>query len=408
MMKFNIVLVLTLITIASFGQINDFKYQRSIEGVSDVWHSILLPDDIYGKVQPNLNDIRVIGITEKNDTIEAPYILSIKEDVLSRIEVPFKLLNVSNKSNTHYFTLEISSKDSINQIGLEFEQQNFDWRVNIEGSQEQTDWYNIDQNQRIVSIQNGMIDFQYTTLTFPLSKYRYFRLSFASNEKPSLRKASVTNLKTIKGSFRTYSSVKSDIILNQKEKQTEILVDLMKPTLVSAVTINIKKEFDYYRMLDIQYVSDSVQTASGQKYIYTNLYSGIISSIKDIDMWTKNIITRHLKIIISNQDNQPLTIEDISVKGCKHELIVRLTDNASYFIVYGKSKVSKPNYDIGHFTDKIPTVLKRLELGSEVYKNSTVQEPKEPLFKSRYWLWSVMIMIIIVLGWFSFRMIKEK
>jgi hypothetical protein len=31
-----------------------------------------------------------------------------------------------------------------------------------------------------------------------------------------------------------------------------------------------------------------------------------------------------------------------------------------------------------------------------------------PLFKNKAWLWAIMIIIILILGWFSVRMLKTK
>ena len=60
-----------LIFVLSFGQMQNYSYKRELIGVQDTWHKLTLPDDLFEKVSPALSDIRVFGLTTKNDTIEA-------------------------------------------------------------------------------------------------------------------------------------------------------------------------------------------------------------------------------------------------------------------------------------------------------------------------------------------------
>ena len=62
-----------------------------------------MPNYVFGEVSDNLNDLRIFGITAKNDTIEAPYLLIKKEEKIIREEVDFKLINQSKKGNDYFF-----------------------------------------------------------------------------------------------------------------------------------------------------------------------------------------------------------------------------------------------------------------------------------------------------------------
>ena len=90
------------------------------------------------------------------------------------------------------------------------------------------------------------------------------------------------------------------------------------------------------------------------------------------------------------------------------ELIARFTDDATYFLTYGNKKAVRPHYDIERFADNIPEVLTTLELGSELRIEKEEGRLTEPLFKSKKWLWAIMTVIILLLGWFSVKMISKK
>src|SRR4030066_152259 len=156
------------------------------------------------------------------------------------------------------------------------------------------------------------------------------------------------------------------------------IINLLKSTVaVSFIQIKVKDTFDYYRPISIQYVADSIKTEQGWNYLYENMTTGTLSSIENNEFKFESTILKKLKISIFNQDNEPLNIETISVKGTVQELLVRFTEPATYFLTYGNKKATKPNYDIERFDSKIPNTLTALTLGNEqkIDKNETTKEP---------------------------------
>ena len=401
-------LLFFLICSHSYGQINQYDYKRELNGISEQWHKVILPNDIFGKVSQNLSDIRIFGIKENNDTIEAPYLLRLMNEKRSSKEVAFKILNTSYNKNGYYFTFEIPSREPINQVKLKFKQKNFDWRVKIEGSQNQKEWFTVTENYRILSIKNDITDFQFTKLTFPSSRYRFFRLLIDSKEKPDLKVASISEQEVANGLLRHYPIKKIDTKENKQSKQTEIAVGLQLPVPVSNIKINILDSFDYYRPMTIKYVTDSFKTENGWKYNYRTLTSGTLNSIENNEFDFNSMTLQRLKIIIHNQDNEALTFGSIEVNGVVHELVARFTESANYFLTYGNKKGVRARYDIGRFRNKIPKTLTEIKIGDEQTIKKAKTSVIEPIFKNEYWLWAIMILIILLLGWFSLMMIRKK
>jgi hypothetical protein len=392
----------------SYAQIEQYSYKRELKGISGQWHKIILPDEIFGNISQDLSDIRIIGITSAKDTVEVPYLLRLTSGKIESKEVVFKTLNMSHNDKGYFFTFEIPTSEPINQIKLGFKQQNFDWRVKLEGSQNQQEWYTLTDDYRILSVKNELIDFQFTKVTFPNSKYRFLRLHVESKEKPELTAASISQHLILDGNYRTYSIRKTKRRELKETRQTEIDIDLQLPVPVSSLKIRVENSFDYYRNLTVKYLADSMKTEKGWKYSYNTLTCGTLSSIGDNEFKFNSTIVQKIKLLIHNQDNQPLIIDTILVKGYIHELVARFTEPASYFLVYGNESVPKPDYDITRFTDKIPEELNTLELGAEQIIEKRKVAETEPLFKNKNWLWAIMTLIILVLGWVSVKMIQKK
>lgn len=400
--------LLLLFCTFAYGQIDDFNYKRPISGISEQWHQLLLPDELFGKLSPDLADMRIFGINANQDTIEVPYLLQVASERVSVKTFPFKLLNVSHNEKGYYFTIEMPATELVNQLKLEFGQENFDWRVQLEGSPNQKEWFTITADYRILSIKNQSTDFQFTNLIFPDSNYRYFRLLINSNEQPKLNIASVEQLETTNGVRKHYPLKRFKITDNKETNQTEIDLELAMPVPVSQLSIHVKKSFDYYRPISIKYLTDSIKTEQGWLLNYRKLQSGVLNSFEQNEFRFNSTIAQRLKVIIDNQDNQPLTIESVQVEGYTHKLLARFSQPASYFLVYGNSAAEKPSYDIAHFTDSIPERLPELTLGDELPTGKHVAQPAEPLFKNKIWLWIILLAIIFILGWFSFNMMRKQ
>ena len=158
----------------------------------------------------------------------------------------------------------------------------------------------------------------------------------------------------------------------------------------------------------MQYLSDSTQTEKGWNYNYKTLTQGTLNSFEKTMYLNLKPILKNIKITIDNQDNEPLRIDSVSVKGYVHELAIRFTEPATYYLTYGNPAAYKPSYEIARFTSKIPDTLTALKLGEEQIIEKEPFPIKKPLFENKLWLWGLLIAIIIVLGWFSIKMIKSK
>lgn len=392
----------------SYGQIEQYNFKRELKGISEQWHKIILPNEVFGKVSQELTDIRIFGIKTSNDTVEVPYLLRLASEKTFIKDVAFNTLNTSQNEKGYYFTFEIPTTEPINQIKLDFKQKNFDWRVKVEGSQNQSEWFTIIENYRILSIKNEITDFQFTKLTLPSSKYRFFRLFIDSKEKPELTSASIVQQEITNGTFRNYGIKKFGIKENKETKQTEIDIELQMPVPISYLKIKIKDSFDYYRPITIKYLNDSTKTEQGWKYNYNTLASGTLNSVEKNEFKFSSKTLQKLKILIHNQDNQPLTIDTLNVMGYEHEILARFTDQATYFLTYGNKIAARPNYDIDRFTDKVPLTLTKLEIGNELIIEKEQISETVPLFKNKTWLWGIISLTILVLGWFTTKMMRKE
>ncbi|WP_025143171.1 hypothetical protein [Pedobacter jeongneungensis] len=400
------ILVLLCITTAN-AQTNSYKFKRNITGVNTIWHKMVLPDDLYKKANAGFNDLRIFGVNGK-DTIEVPYLLKQRADQITSHDVAFKQLNQSTNPDGYYYTFQSPEINVINQINLIFKQQNFDWKINLEGSNDNRSWFTILSGYRILSIKNNDTDYQFTKLSFPDSKYQYFRIAVKSPVQPELSEAKISKTDTIKGTYQELKYQSFNIKNDVTTKETIVDVVLANPVPISYLKLNAQSDFDFYRQFKIEYATDSFKTDKGIQYNFANLYEGIISSLEKPEFHFANSITSRIKITIQNNDNKPLRLSGLVLKGNVYEIIARFDQpNSEYALYYGNEKVEAPVYEIEKFESKIPLGLTSVNIGQEQKNPAYTIKQEKPLFENKAWLWVLMAVIIALLGWFSFKMLRN-
>ncbi|MBE5320447.1 DUF3999 family protein [Pedobacter sp. MR2016-19] len=406
-MKIKLFSLLLLCTSIANAQTNTYKFKRSITGVNTVWHKMTLPDDLYKKATVSLEDLRIFGINGK-DTTEVPYLLKQRADKVTLNDITFKQINQSANPNGYYYTFQSPEINIINQIKLAFKQENFDWKVTLEGSNDNKQWFAILSDYRILSIKNNDTDYQFTKLNFPDSKYHYFRIAVKSTTQPELLEAKISKTDTIKGTYKEVRYKSFDVKNDVSKKETVVDVTLNTPVPLSYLKLNAQSDFDFYRPIKIEYATDSFKTDKGIQYNYANLYEGTINSLEEPAFNFENTVTSRLKITIQNNDNKPLRLSSLQLKGNIYEIIARFDEPKNeYALYYGNEKATNPVYEIEEFENKIPVNLTSVNIGAEQQNPAYSIKIEKPLFENKAWLWALMVVIIGLLGWFSFKMLKN-
>lgn len=407
-MKISLILLIFLLFYASlFAQIENHNYKRKLSPPSNLWHEVVLPEAIFNNINTDLSDLRIIGFNASNDTIEAPYVISIPSNESTYKEVAFELINSSKNNNGYFWTFKTPINKIINEINLSFENKNFDWNIHLEGSNNQNEWFTIYEKYRILSIHNNEIDFNYTNVKFPESNYNYYRISVKSNEVPVLKKATLS-LQTIE-KITLHQCVIKKMAQKDNNTTTEIDIELHNKYPINKLSLTVADTLDYYRPIIIKQLKDSVKTEKGWIYNYTTLTSSIIKSTEASEFHFNSTFLNKLKIIIYNNNNAPLIIDTVTTKGFVYKLVARFSDLSSdYFLYYGNTSSTTPSYDIVNFKDKIPTDLTKLKLFEEEKIIHEKEQGKQPLFSNNGWLWGVIIILILFLSWASLKMLKSK
>ncbi|EMR00987.1 DUF3999 family protein [Cesiribacter andamanensis] len=401
----SLTLVVVLLAEAK-AQYRGYAYQRQLQGQAQQWHAIPLPDSLFGRLQPNLADIRILGVQPGGDTVEAPYVLRRHEREWVQKPLSFSMLNQSSQPGRYQYTFKLPQGREVNQLELQLDRENFDWRARLEGSHDQQEWHLLADRQRLLAIKNGLADYRFTTLRFPRTNYPFLRLSIYSDESPKLLGASLTELDTLPGRYQERKPARFAVVHDKKERQSRVEISLAQVVPVSAIRLQVADTLAYYRPLRIQYLADSAETPRGWQYRYQTLLSSTLSSLEGAEFSVPTTIARHFRLIIDNYDNAPLQLEGARLSSPQWELVARFAVPGTYYLVYGNAAARPARYDLDRFTDTIPEAPDPLQLGPEEQRQSRGALAR-PLFSHKGWLWAVMGAIMVLLGWFTLQMLRK-
>lgn len=140
---------------------------------------------------------------------------------------------------------------------------------------------------------------------------------------------------------------------------------------------------------------------------YNKLFSFIILSGKPtiIDIPGTNRY-KQLHLIIENEDNAPLTIKKVEIYQQNMHLTAYLEKDKQYVIKIGKANISLPRYDLDYFNDSIAEGLAFVKTGNFSRTNTEVMQDKG-FFASKSWIWAALTILIVFIGYLSYRMIND-
>ncbi len=399
-----------LFPVCIFAQADGYTYKRKLNKVEkEGYYAVPLLPEIIAQCKSNLTDIRLYNIKE-NDTAEVPYIMEWLGEKRELATLSFDMINNSyTDKSASYITLKSAKKQTINQISLTIADANYDKSVKVEGSNDNKQWFTIAEHLRIVKFNDVDNHFEHNTLDFNSSEYAYFRLKFDDilTERINVTNAYVYKCNVKQGNYDTLKINKWKQTENKKDKTSEVIVELPYNYLVSYLTVKSSAPTDFYRNMNVYGTSGTYHTPKGDIENWYLLNTSVLSSIENHNIYCNNEVTKKIKIIVYNYDNAPITISEIKVYGEKSRLVANLPFSENIYLTYGKKNDHEPIYDIEHFKNKIPKELTEINYGTEQAKITPVIKQNQ-LMESKKWLWIIMGVVILLIGYFALNMLKKE
>ena len=296
--------------------------------------------EVYNNAKSDLSDIRVVSAEGE----EIPYKLKVMETERETICFEPKLFNLSNMPDRYTeFYLDMGEEIQMsNKIHIITPHKNFRRKVEVWGSDDGKQWLKIRDDANIFSFYTEDHRTTLTEVKFPDTKKRYLKIViWNKNETPlKIERCWVYHEKVSEAPLDDIPA-KMSRSENYEKKRTEIILDVVHKHIPKKEIILKFASPGYHRSVRV-FGSDN---AKDWQYLNSTV----------IYMYNKknknNIISlsvsreRYLKLLVYNQDDPPLNIDDISIKGHQQFIYFPVKKDKIYYLFYGNSDARKPVYE---------------------------------------------------------------
>ncbi len=395
----------------------NFTWKSALDPVKATgFYTIRLKPDVISKsAQAELQDIRVY-----NGKNEVPYILQREAPAYDQTSfIPLEIIR--DQKNARGISEVVFNKGGVKRLEQFQVIYNSSWvpkKLNISGSYDNKQWYIIDQDVLInpseVSTNSGgtaMIK----SMKIPATDYSYYKLEMNDSTSAPLYISKIVIINSTLVSANAYSAIPQPqikIIKSQNSGETTFQLDFDAPYLINRLSVEIEEPRLFKRDVTLYLPNAEAR----QKRKHREAYQYITEVSLDPGNLTielpETLKTKTLLLVVRNGDNPPLQLKKALAWQQNYFLLTYLEKDKNHEIKLGDRNLRAPDYDLSYFTDSIKGKIPSLNTakpeyiaGEESINGSSAKNPT--VFKSNYWIWAALAIIIVLLGFFSVRMIKD-
>lgn len=389
-------LVFVMFQFVALGQ--EYNYKATIPKVEKTgYYKILLSPEITSFLNADYSDIRIYNAENE----ETPYILE-KENSINkkRFFVDYEIIEKQYFKKNRYTRIVFHNKyeKKINNIVLKIKNAEVGKRLILNASYDKKNWYAV-KDFYYNSITNNDVA-EGLVLQFPSSDYEYYELIVDDFfDKPiNIFQVGFYNSTQEKGEFSEIGI--SKYLIKDSLNETHIAIPVSN--FVDRISFEVNSPENYNRKAEF-YVNQKILKKNKKQILKNvNLVSDTENTFSIIHQ-----IEDTLHVRIENNDNQSLNISDIKLHQLNKYLTAKLDAGREYELRFSNKEITKPEYDLVHFSNIIPKETEILKI-SKIEKNTRKETELDNINFDSFWLWSIIIAIGSLLTYMSYSMVNGK
>jgi len=406
---YNVFLLVFFFTAAD-GQEKDYAWQAVIAPVthSGFYQLHLSPNIIGLSMQPQVVDLRIY---EGNQ--EVPYLIREKK---LQATTSFDTLSILSykQDNTKHSVLTIGNpkERQLNQLLVIMNNASTDKEIQLSGSYDQQKWYAVKEKFPLsATIVRSAGTEMVALLNFPNTSYTYYRLVVSDSLSAPLfiKKVGIDSVLAEQRNpyLDSLSFAKMEEVPHKQDLSSLWRVSYDQAYLIQQLTFRVSTPKLFRREVKIL-LKEQLKDAQGRKREdYMPVGSGVLTPNNLVVSLDGEIKTNEFFVEINNANNAPLSLQTVTAWQRQYDLITYLEEGTAYKLVLGNPKAAKPNYDLSYFenTIKEDIPLLKLEEFHPLNQQGTAESPR--VFKTVYWLWAGLALVLALLLWMSNNLLRE-
>lgn len=353
------------------------------------------------------NDLGKIRIRNLKKQVEVPFIIA-RETAQTSSFRPVKQSKTSSiKDSCTILVIENPQKDPKTTYTLRLANAELQKNYSMEGSNDSSAWFAISANEQLQMNRNSEKTHVEETINFPLNDYSYLRLTFNDKKAAPLNILAVGEYITTAGStaWRRIGQHQFTQKNDKAKKYSLIDLHLAAEMPVDYIAFHIQQPKQFLR--EGQLYTQEEYIRKGKK-----LYTDQVKSTFTLQSGKQNSFPVHEfyaaqgYIRLENLDNEPLSIDSISLFQAPLYILADLEKGVSYALL-ADSSWNMPQYDLAQMeinTAQAPLLsVEELPIRPQIQQvKATKQSPY-----GKYILWAGLIAGILLVFFFSRGLLKD-
>jgi hypothetical protein len=301
-----------------------------------------------------------------------------------------------------------TASDSINNIYLQIKNADVEKQATLLGSDDKKHWFGLKNRFYLTRINNLSNTSEIRVVDFPFVDYKFLKIEIEDSTSAPLNIQAIGFYKdfTRYGKYNMIKDVNVNIDSDNKEKETYIRFKLDTLQWLDRIQFIASGSPFFLRKVTLYDIVYLKRKKGGwyesRQYLNEITVNQNSTAVFDIP----NTRSKELLAVVENDDNPPLRFDSIQALQLNRYLVAYLEKNKTYKFKVASEETERPVYDLNLFRDKIAVELPIVYPDDIIIYNANKQAPSESFF-TRSFMWFAIVTMIVLLGAFSIKMIRE-
>jgi uncharacterized protein DUF3999 len=395
------------VMLAASSSISYFQYQRRMQPIGATGqYYIVVDENIFAHARQDLADVRLL---DKGKVV--PYKLEKESGGSQTQQRTAQILQPGSVAGKTQFFLDLSAGPEYDRVTLRLATKNFVAHARVEGQDDLHGkaWASLGSTT-VYDLSSENLGHN-STLQFPLSAYRYLKVTFDGAVKPAdVQQATVGVTYSEESVWR---DVRAELKQEQHEKETILTLTVPANTPVERAIVEVDpSQANFRRAVQFRDSRDVVQVSSeitrvhilrnGQKVDFEQTNFSVCPSCAEPEGTAAAPETS--RIVIHNGDDPPLKITGVRLQQYERRIYFNATAGAQPVLFYGDAKLEPPQYDYAKLFQKDSSV-QAVALNNEEVNAVRAERPDERPWSERHpaMLWVAILAAVAILGGIAAR-----
>ena len=394
-----------LITNCCTAQTGSYKFYCKLDSIkTSGFYNVELTPELYAHLKTDFSDLRIVNDAGK----WIPHVLHVpaneKTDMALIMHLKFSI--PENSGVNTVLIIEGVQKIS-NNIGLVITNTAAERFCTLSGSNDKKSWFVINDSVLLSPVPAENETENISRINFPANSYRFHKVVIHNKNRDPFNIRGIVEYAVASKITNTLDKlIQNPVgIIQQKDsgKISYIKVFQQLPYQFDNISLQLSGVKYYNRkfQLFIPFTKDH-SFSNTEKYLQTFT----ISNNSTLQFNVPHIKASVFYILIYNDDNLPLTVDEVKTAINNHYITAYLENSSNYRLIMDNEAAVLPDYDLAKLKSKIPDSIPFLHVG----KITAAEENKlitTPAKNNKWILWSAIAAALLILLFFTYKMFKE-